>query len=126
MSRAKTERSLENLRALSTEKNCEADNYIEELRKISGEIDDKKTRRNSNFFKALGDENRLKILYLLSRKDMCVCEMVAALNGTQPTVSHHCKILESVGLIEHRRNGKWVFYSLADPSVSEYIENTPV
>ncbi len=126
MSRAKTERSLEKLRALSTEKNCETGSYIGELRKISGGIDKKRTRRSSSFFKALGDENRLKILYLLGKKDMCVCEMVAALDGTQPTVSHHCKVLESVGLIERRRNGKWVFYSLADPSISEYIENTPV
>ena len=68
-------------------------------------------------FKALADETRLKILRLLAKREMCVCEVMAALDLTQPTASHHLRILEHTGLVKDRKDGKWVFYSLADPVV---------
>jgi ArsR family transcriptional regulator len=45
---------------------------------------------------------------------MCVCELAAALDMTQPNVTYHMKKLENVGLVEHEKRGKWVYYSLAD------------
>jgi DNA-binding transcriptional ArsR family regulator len=63
-------------------------------------------------FKALADSTRLRILGLLSVREMCVCEVMVALDLTQPTASHHLGILENVGLVRCRKVGKWVFYSL--------------
>ncbi len=71
--------------------------------------------RKAKFFKALADPTRLRILGLLEVREMCVCEVMVALDLTQPTASHHLHILENVGLVEHRKEGKWVFYTLNDP-----------
>jgi DNA-binding transcriptional ArsR family regulator len=72
--------------------------------------------RSSKVFKALSDETRLRILGLLAVREMCVCEVMVALDLTQPTASHHLRILENVGLVKDRKEGKWVFYGLSNPS----------
>ncbi|NJB67850.1 ArsR family transcriptional regulator [Desulfobaculum xiamenense] len=65
--------------------------------------------------KALSDPGRVRILKMLQhRHGMCVCEMRAALELAQPTVSRHLKVLEDAGLVLRRRNGPWVDYALAD------------
>jgi ArsR family transcriptional regulator len=65
--------------------------------------------------KALSDPNRVKILKLLQhRPHMCVCEIQALLEIAQPTVSKHLKALEDAGLVDYRKDGLWVNYSLAD------------
>jgi len=61
----------------------------------------------------------LRILGLLSSREMCVCEVMVALNLTQPTASHHLRILENVGLVKDRKEGKWVYYSIAKPELLE-------
>ena len=71
-------------------------------------------KKRGRFFKALGDETRQRILSLLMDREMCVCEMMTALNMTQPTASHHLKILEDGGLIQSKKDGRWVFYSIRD------------
>jgi len=68
----------------------------------------------SKLFKALGDKTRLRMIYLLRTKELCVCEIMAALNLTQPTASHHLGILENAGIVKDRKEGKWVFYSIAE------------
>jgi len=65
-------------------------------------------------FKALSDETRLKILKLLNRGELCVCEIVAALNMIQPKVSFHLGVLKEAGLIKDRKQGKWIHYSIDD------------
>jgi DNA-binding transcriptional ArsR family regulator len=70
--------------------------------------------RKARIFNALAEGNRLKILNLLTFREMCVCELAAALDMTQPNVTYHMKKLENVGLVEHEKRGKWVYYSLAD------------
>lgn len=77
-------------------------------------------RKTSRVFKALSHPTRLNILRLLSVRDMCVCEIMAILDATQPTTSHHLNILENMGLIEERREGRWVFYRVAD---SKLLQN---
>lgn len=62
--------------------------------------------------KALSDPNRVKLLKILQQKELCVCEMQAALGIAQPTVSKHLKVLESAGLVGRRKEGLWVNYSL--------------
>jgi ArsR family transcriptional regulator len=71
--------------------------------------------------KALSDPNRVKILKLLQHKSgMCVCELKSLLQIAQPTVSKHLKILEEAGLVEYRKDGLWVNYSLANGSANPY------
>ena len=70
--------------------------------------------------KALSDPNRVKIVKMLQRKVMCVCEIQAALELAQPTVSKHLKVLEDAGLVGHEKEGLWVNYHLADGYTSPY------
>jgi len=70
--------------------------------------------------KALSDPNRVKILKLLQKRDLCVCELQAAIGLAQPTVSKHLKILEDAGLVTYKKDGLWVNYRIADGSSSPY------
>jgi ArsR family transcriptional regulator len=70
--------------------------------------------------KALSDPSRVKIIKLLQQKDMCVCELQAALSLAQPTVSKHLKILEQAGLVAFQKDGLWVNYYLTDGRSSPY------
>jgi len=70
--------------------------------------------------KALSDPNRVKIIKLLQQKMMCVCELRAALNISQPSVSKHLKILEEAGLVDYHKDGLWVNYYLSDGRQSPY------
>ena len=72
--------------------------------------------------KALSDPNRVKLLKLLQKREMCVCEIMVALALTQPTASHHLGILENVGLVRGRKEGKWVFYSARDLETIKNID----
>lgn len=86
--------------------------YKEELKTLARQAaDQKETRDLSRVFKALSDPKRLGILRLLDVREMCVCELMVALNMTQPNLSHHVKILEREGFVEKRKEGKWTFYS---------------
>ena len=71
--------------------------------------------------KALSDPNRVKILKLLQRRTMCVCELQCALDLAQPTVSKHLKILEDTGLVDFDKQGLWVNYFLSDGRNSPYV-----
>ena len=71
--------------------------------------------------KALSDPNRVKIIKMLQHKVMCVCEIQAALQIAQPSVSKHLKILEEAGLVDYRKDGMWVNYHLTDGSSSPYV-----
>ena len=67
-------------------------------------------------FKALADETRLRILNLLCRQEICVCQIVEALGLGQSKVSRHLAHLRNAGLVNDRREGLWMYYSLAQPS----------
>ena len=71
--------------------------------------------------KAVSDPNRVAIIKMLQHKEMCVCEIQAALKIAQPTVSKHLKVLEDAGLVTSRKDGMWVNYQLADGSSSPYV-----
>lgn len=68
----------------------------------------------SEIFKALSDETRTRILYLLSLQELCVCDMADVLEMSLPAVSHHLRLLKALRLVKYRREGKQVYYSLAD------------
>lgn len=67
----------------------------------------------ATFFKALGDETRLKMLWLLmNRRELCVCDLMEVLNTTQSKASRHLRTLYHAGLVNSRRQGQWMYYSL--------------
>ena len=70
--------------------------------------------------KAVADKNRIRIIKMLEKKKMCVCELAAVLEITQPSVSKHLKILNDAGIIKDERNGKWVDYSLCTEKINKY------
>lgn len=73
--------------------------------------------------KALSDPNRVKMIKLLQRRILCVCEIKEALGLAQSTASKHLKILEEAGLIAYHKDGLWVNYTLTDGAVSPYVAN---
>lgn len=76
----------------------------------------KKTHYNmERLFLALSNETRLMLLYLLGDKEVCVCELVEALGQPQPKISQHLACLRSVGIVEARREGKWMHYRVVPP-----------
>ncbi len=68
----------------------------------------------ARLFKALSDETRLQILFLMKECEICVCDIAETLNMTQPNISFHLGILKDAGIIKDRKNGRWVHYSLND------------
>lgn len=67
-------------------------------------------------FKALADPTRLRIVHLLRRRELCVCELMFVLGMEQSRVSHHMRILREAGLAEDVREGRWVIYRVPDPA----------
>lgn len=76
--------------------------------------------KNAKIFKALSDSNRLKIIDMLSCGELCACNILEEFNITQPTLSHHMKILKELDLVTIRREGKWMHYSLNEEKINEF------
>ena len=75
----------------------------------------------SEFFKVFGDSTRIKILYVLSQSEMCVCDIATLLQMGQSAISHQLRILKQMRLVSFRRDGKTVFYSLADSHIQTIL-----
>lgn len=86
-------------------------------------------KEKADIFKALGDETRLTIIDMLSCGEICACKIIEGLNLSQPTISHHMKVLQQVGLVKARKDGRWMHYSIDKEKVEEikefitYMEN---
>ena len=76
----------------------------------------------AELFKMFADSTRVKILYALFESELCVCDIAKVLNLTQSAVSHQLRILKSGTLVKYRREGKTVFYSLADSHVRTILD----
>ena len=76
----------------------------------------------AELFKVFGDSTRIKILYALRQSEMCVCDIAQLLNMTQSAISHQLRALKQSKLVKYRREGKTVFYSLADGHVRTIID----
>lgn len=76
----------------------------------------------AELFKIFGDSTRIKILYVLFASEMCVCDIAQLLNMTQSAISHQLRALKQSKLVKYRREGKTVFYSLADSHVRTIID----
>lgn len=85
-------------------------------------FDDERLTAQEQRLAALADPTRLRVVNLLARHDaLCVCEIEAAFDLGQPTISHHLRILRDAGLVNVARRGTWAYYSLFRPAVKELV-----
>lgn len=113
---------------------CESFELHENLLKIVRETmpEESELYDLAELFKVFGDSTRIRILFVLFEAEVCVCDLASALNMTQSAISHQLRILKQNKLVKSRREGKSVFYSLADDHVRtiinqgrEHIEEEP-
>lgn len=76
----------------------------------------------ADLFKVFGDATRVRILYTLAAGELCVCDIASVLNMTQSAISHQLRILKGTRLVKFRREGKTVYYSLADSHVKTILQ----
>ena len=76
----------------------------------------------ADFFKVFGDSTRIKILFALFSSEMCVCDLAALLEMSQSAVSHQLRVLKQADLVKFRKEGKVVYYSLADDDVEQVFD----
>ena len=95
---------------------CESCEVHENLLKIVNE------KMPEELFKVFGDSTRMRILFVLFEAEVCVCDLAEALNMTQSAISHQLRILKQNKLVKSRREGKSVFYSLADDHVRTIVD----
>ena len=102
---------------------CDAVEVHENLLKIVNETMPEETELYdlAELFKVFGDSTRIRILFVLFEAEVCVCELAQALQMTQSAISHQLKILKQNKLVKSRREGKSIFYSLADDHVRTII-----
>lgn len=79
-------------------------------------------KRIAAIFKAFCDENRIGIIKLLCSGEKCACKLLEEINVTQPTLSHHMKILCDSGIVVGRKEGKWTHYSISEKGVEQAKE----
>ena len=77
--------------------------------------------RLADLFKVFGDPTRIRILYALSTGELCVCDIAQLLGMTQSAISHQLRVLKQMSLVKFRREGKTVYYSLADAHVATIL-----
>ena len=102
---------------------CEGCEVHEDLLKIVNETLPEETELYdlAELFKVFGDSTRIRILFVLFEAEVCVCDLAKALNMTQSAISHQLRILKQNKLVKNRREGKSIFYSLADDHVRAII-----
>ena len=79
-------------------------------------------RRAAAIFKAFCDENRIRIIKSLRSGEKCACKLLEEINVTQPTLSHHMKILCDAEIVAGRKEGKWTYYSISEKGVKQAKE----
>ena len=85
---------------------------------IMKQVDDKKLVQLADLYKVFGDPTRIRILYVLSRQEMCVQDIADTLSMTQSAISHQLRVLKQNFLVKNRRDGKTIYYSLDDDHVA--------
>lgn len=83
---------------------------------------DDKVLELAEFFKVFGDSTRIRVLWALDHAELCVCDIAVLLNMTKSAISHQLRVLRESKLVKTRREGKVVYYSLADHHVKEIFE----
>jgi ArsR family transcriptional regulator len=86
-----------------------------------GVLDDATAQQLARVFKALGDPTRVRLLSLIAAADggqACICDLTGPVGLSQPTVSHHMKLLTDAGLISRQQRGKWAYYQVIDEALT--------
>lgn len=96
------------------------ENVVEDVK--SKMLDNEFITEISTFFKILGDNTRVKILFALDHNEMCVCDIANVLNMTKSSISHQLSYLKDLNIVKSRKSGKEVYYSLDDEHVKEVFE----
>ena len=76
----------------------------------------------AELFKVLGDQTRIKIIFILFKEEMCVCDIANIVQTTQSAISHQLRILKQSKLVKYRKEGKVVYYSLDDEHISQIVK----
>ena len=105
---------------LVCDSNCGNESVVEEVK--ASFMTDEILFDLADFYKIFGDTTRIKILYALDKRDLCVCDISSILNMTVSAVSHQLKTLRDSNLVKTRREGKSIFYSLSDDHVRKIID----
>ena len=111
--------------AVETAALTEADEARREtlLREVDAQIPDEEVLYDlAELYKIFGDSTRIKILYALFEAELCVCDIAQVLDMTQSAISHQLRLLKASKLVKFRREGKTIFYSLADEHVRTIID----
>ena len=85
-------------------------------------MDKQQYTEKAELFKVLSDSNRLQIIDMLSCGEMCVCKILEKFDITQPTLSHHLKVLADSGLVTSRKEANWIHYKLNDKKMKDIAE----
>ena len=102
--------------------NCSHEHHHENVENLTTTMPDEGTLCDlAEFFKVFADSTRIRILFVLFESEVCVCDLAKVLNMTQSAVSHQLRILKQNKLVKNRREGKSIFYSLADEHVRTII-----
>ena len=92
------------------------------LEKVQGDMPDEESLYDlAELFKVFGDTTRIRILYVLFESEMCVCDIAELLNMSQSAISHQLRVLKQAKLVGNRREGKTIYYFLADDHVRTII-----
>jgi ArsR family transcriptional regulator, arsenate/arsenite/antimonite-responsive transcriptional repressor len=89
---------------------------------VGGTLDVEDAERLARAFKALGDPTRVRLLSLIAsspEREACICDLVDPVGLSQPTVSHHMKLLADAGLVVREQRGRWAFYRLVDEALAD-------
>ncbi len=92
--------------------------HLDNVRQVQQEVlETDKAQRMAEFFGALSDPHRLKLLSALAQQELCVCDLAASVKMGESAVSHQLRVLRSQRLVKYRRQGRNVYYSLADEHI---------
>ncbi|MCR3883642.1 metalloregulator ArsR/SmtB family transcription factor [Methanotrichaceae archaeon M04Ac] len=103
-----------------------AEKRIRELSSLVVTIEGEDPDGTVEVLKAVADPCRLRIIKLLKEGELCVCEIMAALDRRQSSTSHHLSVLKEAGLVRERKDGKWSYYRIADGAVMEMLKQAEV
>ena len=104
----------------NNDESCEVCCSVEDL--IMTFPSDETIENNAAVLKSLADPTRLKIIYILKNGELCVCQILEAIDKSQSTISHHLNMMKKEGVLSARKQGKWIYYKLANENIIDSLE----
>lgn len=103
---------------------CVHSNIVEQMQEQK--ITEEKSQQTADLFKVLGDNTRVKILYYLLQAELCVCDLTVLVGSSQSAVSHQLRVLRNLRIVQGRKDGKQVFYSICNEHVKQLLREVLV